>query len=382
MKTVTLFLTQSISLEAWKRSGLLQRELRLYSKLSSRNCHFNIITYGDSSDLLYQDEVPGVTLLPLYSRIHSLPNRYLAFLQGFLIPFLFSTHLKNSDVLKTNQLWGAHIAVISKIMFKKPLLIRTGYDLYTFCKFQFRNPFFLFLISLYTRFCYFFADRVHVSSDSDSSILSSKFSVSPSKIHVFPNWIDTSLFKPLRDSHSDTALASRNILFVGRLTKQKNLFTIIESISNTHYSLHIVGDGPLRSELEDFSQQVNSNVVFLGAIANSLLPNILHRYQIFVFPSYYEGNPKALLEAMACGLVVIANNSPGINSLITHNSNGLLFENSPSSFLDVLLTVESSPKLVEFISLNAREYILMNNSLDILAENEYQSYSSLLYAHS
>ena len=179
-------------------------------------------------------------------------------------------------------------------------------DLFSFLKRQSTNHFFS-LINLYTRFCYFFADRVHVSSEADSLLLSSKFFVPSSKIYIFQNWIDTSLFKPFSKLDSQLISNNKSLLFVGRFTRQKNLHTIIDAISKTNFTLHLVGDGPLRNELRDYAHTQGSNVLFYGNISNTRLPEVLNRYPIFVFPSLYEGN--LILEAMACGLVVIANNS-------------------------------------------------------------------------
>ena len=58
----------------------------------------------------------------------------MRFLRFFLIPFKLKKEIVDGDVLKTNQLFGSWIAILSKLKYEKPLIVRTGYDLYSFSK--------------------------------------------------------------------------------------------------------------------------------------------------------------------------------------------------------------------------------------------------------
>lgn len=95
--------------------------------------------------------------------------------------------------------------------------------------------------------------------------------------------------------------------FVGRLTEQKGLDVLLRAVAEirnqrTCFRLWIIGDGPLRGELEHYASEQNlvPTVQFLGFKDN--VPMLLKASDVFVLPSRYEAMPISLLEAMASGL--------------------------------------------------------------------------------
>ena len=99
------------------------------------------------------------------------------------------------------------------------------------------------------------------------------------------------------------------ILFVGRLSAEKGLRTFLRTWDNKeNISLKIVGDGPLRKELEDFVRikEIN-NIEFLGKKSKEEVYSLMKKACFLLFPSkWYEGFPLTILEAFACGLPVVA----------------------------------------------------------------------------
>lgn len=86
----------------------------------------------------------------------------------------------------------------------------------------------------------------------------------------------------------------------------------------------LIGDGDNRSHLEKLAIENRSKVTFAGVMMQNQIPFELNRSMAFILPSFYEGHPKALIEAMACGLPVIGTNVPGVRELIVHGKTGLL----------------------------------------------------------
>jgi glycosyltransferase involved in cell wall biosynthesis len=113
---------------------------------------------------------------------------------------------------------------------------------------------------------------------------------------------------------------------VGRLHEQKGHKFLLQAMAkmNNRARLMIVGDGRLRQELMNLATQLNisDRVLFLGARAD--IYEFLSAINVFVMPSLWEGQPIALLEALAIGKSCIASAVDGIPEIITDGVNGYL----------------------------------------------------------
>jgi glycosyltransferase involved in cell wall biosynthesis len=118
------------------------------------------------------------------------------------------------------------------------------------------------------------------------------------------------------------------LLFVGRLARDKGLFDLLSSVdrlTNSHsLELLIVGDGLLKDELQAEVKQRNlaEEVSFLGY--RNDVAQLLQSSDIFVLPSYREGTPRAITEALAAGVPVVSTDIAGIPEQVTHGENGYL----------------------------------------------------------
>lgn len=118
------------------------------------------------------------------------------------------------------------------------------------------------------------------------------------------------------------------LLFVGRLVKQKSVDTLLRAIAilkNENFNLTIVGNGNLRVSLETLSKElkVENKVDFVGQQKN--INPYFQNADIFVLPSIWEGFGIVILEAFRSKVTVIASNIEGPAELIQHSKNGLLF---------------------------------------------------------
>jgi len=123
--------------------------------------------------------------------------------------------------------------------------------------------------------------------------------------------------------------APPRLLFVGRLVYQKGLDLLFKALAELHahpWELCLVGDGPQRPRLESFAEknQITARVRFANWLDGSALLEEYHQSNLFVFPSRHEGMPNAVLEAMACGLPVIASHIAGNEELVVNGETGLL----------------------------------------------------------
>lgn len=123
----------------------------------------------------------------------------------------------------------------------------------------------------------------------------------------------------------------KNILFVGRLDHVKGLPLLIEAfllLSNTYRDiyLHIIGDGPERSDLESLIREnhLDERVLFYGYLSQSELKTIYAKADVFVMTSFFEGIPVVLMEAMSFGVPVVAPRITGIPELVQEDVEGML----------------------------------------------------------
>lgn len=130
------------------------------------------------------------------------------------------------------------------------------------------------------------------------------------------------------------ATSSLNVLFVGRLVAEKNPDVLIracvalaERRPSFQLRLHVVGDGPLGSQLKQEAagiQRENLEIIFLGALRNWEVQAEYESAHVVCLPSSSEGLPVVLMEAMAQGVAVVSTPVAAIPELITHGVTGVL----------------------------------------------------------
>ncbi|MDO5394817.1 MAG: glycosyltransferase [Bacteroidales bacterium] len=154
--------------------------------------------------------------------------------------------------------------------------------------------------------------------------LDDNFPKHPKRIKVVPNPI-TSRFPDINPRQTER---NNTVLFVGRLTYQKNPEELIEiwhAIKSDGWKLRIIGTGPLEQKCKESvrDKALDGSIEFAGWSNN--VGAELRRAKIFVATSRYEGFPLALIEAAANGVVPVSYTTPyGPGDLISHNQDGIL----------------------------------------------------------
>ena len=379
--------TFNVSLETWFNSGYLTREIALYKKLLEKDFDITFLTYGGKKDLSYSKLLNGIDIIPAFISTKSKSHK-INFLKSFILPLKLKNTFKNVDIIKTNQLRGSWVGWIAKILYGKKLIIRGGYEwLRNYAKnyaisskIRGKKSYLRYLLTIlkiyiFEYIAYKLADAIILTSYSDINFIIKKFKLKKKvhNIHHFPNPIDAELFKPLKIEKKD-----KHVLFVGTLYFVKNLVNLVEGFRDLkEFSLDIVGEGPQKELLKKKAKDLGININFLGIIPNEQLPEIINQYQIFILPSYYEGNPKVLLEAMSCGLACIGTDVKGINNILKHMENGLLCKTDSKSIKNAIITLYNNKNLRIKFGHNARQFILNNCSLNLIAKKEYLLYKSL-----
>ncbi|MBI2868991.1 MAG: glycosyltransferase family 4 protein, partial [Chloroflexi bacterium] len=287
-KSLALFFTCGVSLEAWRERGMLAREVALYNELSKHFREIYFFTYGGPEETGFRDCLAeNIVIVPKKGVKNDL-------LYSFLMPFIHRRLLKKIHFLKTNQMWGAWSAVLAKVLYRKKLLVRTGYVLSDDIAVKKRGLFNR-LVSGLERLAYGLADGIITTSQAGFRYIAARYRPRAIPV-VVPNYVETDIFKPL-----DTAKTGGSLCFLGRLNPQKNLPALLEALRGLPYTLDIIGSGEQGKDLRDYAEALDIKLKLLGNMPNHELPSLLNRYEVFALPSLWEGMPKALLEAMACG---------------------------------------------------------------------------------
>jgi glycosyltransferase involved in cell wall biosynthesis len=143
------------------------------------------------------------------------------------------------------------------------------------------------------------------------------------RVELIPNGVDTDVFRPPARPPANTP---KRVLYVGRLSEEKNLPRVIGAGASLGAEVCLVGAGPLREPLELQARALGARAIFPGVIRQPALPPVYGSADAFVLASFTEGHPKVLLEAMACGVPCVASDCAGNRSLVTDGRTGLLFD--------------------------------------------------------
>ena len=128
-KHIILFFTYGVSLREWVEKGLISREIKLYQSLIQDGYRVTFITYGDRTDWEFDEMLKGIEVIPVYELLKRPGNRWIRLLQSFLLPLFLRNVLNDADFYKTNQMSGSWVPVIAKLLNRKPLLVRCGFEM-------------------------------------------------------------------------------------------------------------------------------------------------------------------------------------------------------------------------------------------------------------
>jgi glycosyltransferase involved in cell wall biosynthesis len=317
------------------------------------------VTYG-AGDAALEPGLGGIRVLPRPARLGMASMSLLA-------PWLYRREIRAAAVLKTNQASGAWTAVVAKWLFRKPLIVRCGYP-WSF-NYSRESPRWWrrALVRLLERLAVRVADRVVVTSAAAGEYLVREHGVDPARMRVVPNAIDVARFAP----NPAAARAKGCVVFVGRLAPDKNLGTLVEAVARVPgASLRLVGDGPERAALEAAAHRTGAQVEFTGRVSNDAVPVLLNTAALFALPSHYEGQPKALLEAMACGLPVLGADVPGTREAVRHGETGWLCAPNAESLAAALRSLLDDDALRERLGREARAAVEREHSVDSVVQRE------------
>jgi len=176
----------------------------------------------------------------------------------------------------------------------------------------------------------------------------------PGEVVHLPYFIDGQDFFPSYNYRE------KFLVYFGRLSPEKGLFTLLEAMAGLDLELKIIGDGPLRKDMEKVVNEKGlDNVSFLGYRRGEELKRPIQKAMAVVIPSeWYENYPRSVIEAFALGKPVIGSRIGGIPELVKDGQTGLTFE--PGNAEDLRAKVKaliSNPDRVYKMGQAARRFV-------------------------
>jgi glycosyltransferase involved in cell wall biosynthesis len=361
--SLLLLMTPNMSLEKWDAKGQLSRELNYYTTLCEKSgLKLSVFSYG-RDDLKYNLDKINVLTMPNWIPFW-IPFRLQNLIYTSYALIVFRKSFKRVLISKTNQFSSANFGLVLKLFFGIPLITRMGFYYSHFNKISSVRK----IKELLT---FRFSNAILTTSKEAADHIIRSCHIRSEKIFTILNSINLERFKVLE------LRKEWDLIVVGRLEKSKNISLILEVLNRLNRKSLIIGEGSLEYLVRDAVNK-NENLSWLSRVDNLDLPNYYNRAKCFMLLSEYEGNPKVLLEAMACGLPSVATNVPGTRECIIHNQNGLLVEKDVEEIVTVvnnLLIDETNRKI---LSENAVDWVNTYCNYHINIEKEVKLYSEIV----
>jgi len=314
-----------------------------------------------------------IPIYPFYIQLHGLfVNRVLKFLKKQID--IVHVHTPLPPLVKTS------LPVITTI--HSPMLVDTRYT-------NIRNLYTLF--SKISARCISYPLELKIIQSSDIVTTVSKpvalelkeYHINPEDIIVIYNGVNEKNFCPItKKSNNDI----KYILFAGRIDRQKGLFDLVECAEyickeRADISFIIAGKGRDLKKLKDKTKKagLQDRFIFLGQVNKNTLLDLYQKTSIFILPSYHEGLPGALLEAMSCGLPIIATDVRGNKDLINNRENGIIIPTrSPKKMAEAINILIEDENLRKKLGKNARKTIEQKYTWSEVSNNILRCYELLL----
>jgi len=174
------------------------------------------------------------------------------------------------------------------------------------------------------------------------------------KVFQIPNAIDI-----LSLSLDEDRIYPKQVIFAGRLSKEKGIKTLIEICKKLPNDIHviIIGEGPETENIKKIESEHN-NIHYLGSKTHSQTISLIKGSDVLIQPSFSEGISSTLLESMACKTVVIASNVGGNIELIQDQESGFLIEPTDHEmFCEKIIKLISNKSLREKLTTSSYETV-------------------------
>lgn len=343
-RKLILLLSEGYGIKNWEKLGTLERELKIYKDLAKQNDR-ELVIVSYQKDFLRGINIMRIPLSFIHHKFINL--RQLCFLFNVLF------RIKTTDIIITNQAHnGGWLAILVKFFVGCKVIARCGYvfgEQMEYLKmkgFGYSRRRFLEKITMK------YSNIIFCPTVELKDWINTKYDIQNSKIKVVPNFIDKNNF-----SKRGKVKKIFDVIYIGRIYDEKRVYLVKNLVKKFNLKTCIIGVG----KNESVQQLKNLDLIeYIPSVPNNDLNNYLCQSKYFVTGSSWEGHPKAIIEAMACGLICIAPMVNGINNLIVDGETGILYDGSSEDLFIKFLDIERNTAKQNLISNQAVEFISQN----------------------
>ncbi len=361
------------------------------SEIFCRNLSINLKTQGIKSEILTSNYNSNPRKHRYFDKngIKIINKTYFGNFLGInpvfnILPFL-NKHYRDYDIIHSHSyiFFSTAQAAIMRIMYKFPLILHLHGGVQT--DYSYTTTYSEKLQTLFKK--YFFdksigkiilkiPDSLISVSQFDLQTILKVFKVKRQNSYWIPNAVDVSKFKIIED------IERKYITFIGRLSYIKGFDLFLKIIENIHKNNQnikflVVGEGPLYRMLQDFKKRIP--IKHYHRVPHERMKEIYNQSKILLNTSRYEGMSTTILEAMACGVYIIASKVGGTPEIIKNEQYGYLFEiNKLDLASDCCIKMYKNQNTLDKFSKVSRDYVKKQFSWEIITKKIIKIYDSLL----
>lgn len=206
------------------------------------------------------------------------------------------------------------------------------------------------------------------------------------KIAYLPNGVDVNSFCPKKEKEDNM------LLFVGRITYGKGLHILLKTLHYLKESTHLVIIGPadwdlpyyhnlFSTAIKKINQEGKHKITYLDALDQADIIEWYQKASIFALPSFWEGFPVTILEALSCETPVVATPVGGIPEIVQNHENGILVPpNNPPKLAEAIQYLIDNKDIRTRMGREGRKWVTTNFSLDIITKKLCDIYQNILSA--
>ena len=278
MSRLSVFSTNGSGLCNWEEVGSLSRETAIYKKFHENGLEVSFFTYDKKPDLLdigFSGKV--VCQWPFAC------SKKLDFLYQSFMPLLRFRQGSKSDVIITNQAHGGWPAIIAGYLWNAKVVARCGMvhgecsEVLNKTSRRARKK------ASREKWTFKHADKCIVPTKELALGIESNYQISPDKIVVIPNFVDTSQFAPTNKGVKDY-----DIVCVGRLVAKKRFGLLLEALKGSELKILIIGGGKFQDKLFEMAREYSIDLTIIPRVEHNELSAYLSNAKIYANVSKWE----------------------------------------------------------------------------------------------